>query len=249
MSEILRIDDLILDGEWSVNAELRNSIAAVGQLAPIIVLPIGSGKFRVEDGRGRVAALKALGVETVKAEVRDPDHENDLLCASAVALAGNVRRGNPLSDARSLRDLRDAGTTDDQVRAVSGISKGSERAKLKLLSLADEFQAMLERGDIPLATAKELARLDHDGQRRAWAEATERKEGKKPSARQVAWEVREVIASRQPTLPPVPVPVPQSDNGYVDPVSLAMAVKQFSVNLPEHQAQILKQAADILERL
>lgn len=70
--------------------DLKDSIRALGILQPILVRPLGDGRYEVIAGARRVAAAKEIGLETIPAIIQELDN-GDALIAS---LTENIQRGN-----------------------------------------------------------------------------------------------------------------------------------------------------------
>lgn len=70
--------------------DLKNSIRALGILQPILVRPLGDGRYEIIAGIRRVAAAREIGLATVPAVVQELDN-GDALIAS---LTENIQRGN-----------------------------------------------------------------------------------------------------------------------------------------------------------
>jgi hypothetical protein len=78
--------------------ELAQSIKAQGVMQPIVVRPIGDGRFEIIAGERRWRASQQAGQETIPAMVRDVPDET----AIAMALIENIQREdlNPIEEAR-----------------------------------------------------------------------------------------------------------------------------------------------------
>lgn len=107
----LNIDQLV-PNTWSAHAmspnefnRLKQSIQKIGIIEPLIVRPLGNGKFEIVDGMQRYQALLDLEYTTVDCLVRQYD-ENEAKLAS---LASNRLRGKfiPKRLASILTDVRD----------------------------------------------------------------------------------------------------------------------------------------------
>lgn len=69
--------------------ELADSIERNGLINPIMVKPIGSGKYEVIAGHRRFEAVKRLGLPHIECNVTDETSEKDLMLAQ---IAENVQR-------------------------------------------------------------------------------------------------------------------------------------------------------------
>lgn len=149
---------VILDGDWPEDKALTGSIASTTQLHPVHVYP-GEvpGEYPIIAGRGRVMSCRALGIK-VEAFV----YANEMEGMHFVQLAENVRRRNPLSDARAIAKM-----TREEALAHGGINTSQYRAAKRLLDLTDTLLDKLEIGHLPVTAAKKLCRLSKDQQARA----------------------------------------------------------------------------------
>jgi len=84
--------------------ELAQSIKAQGVMQPIVVRPIGSGRYEIIAGERRWRASQQAGQETIPAMVRDVPDET----AIAIALIENIQREdlNPIEEAVALQRLQ-----------------------------------------------------------------------------------------------------------------------------------------------
>ena len=84
--------------------ELAQSIKAQGVMQPIVVRPIGGGRFEIIAGERRWRASQQAGQETIPAMVRDVPDET----AIAIALIENIQREdlNPIEEAVALQRLQ-----------------------------------------------------------------------------------------------------------------------------------------------
>lgn len=83
--------------------ELADSIRAQGIVQPIVVRPIGAGRFEIVAGERRWRAAQLAGLSAVPVVIRELDD----LAAMAFALIENIQREklNPLEEAKALRTL------------------------------------------------------------------------------------------------------------------------------------------------
>ncbi|OOY41606.1 chromosome partitioning protein ParB, partial [Solemya velum gill symbiont] len=83
--------------------ELADSISEQGIVQPIVVRPIGEGKYEIIAGERRWRAAQLAGLSEVPVVVRDVDDKS----AMAMALIENIQRDdlNPLEEADALQRL------------------------------------------------------------------------------------------------------------------------------------------------
>jgi ParB family chromosome partitioning protein len=147
-----RMDETALD-------ELAASVRQHGVMQPILVRPIGAGRFEIIAGERRFRAARAAGLGEVPVIVRDvPDEQ-----ALAMALIENIQREdlNPLEQAQAVKRLIDEFRyTHEQAAEAIGRSRSATTNLLRLLNLAEPVQTMLLAGDIDMGHARALLALD-----------------------------------------------------------------------------------------
>ena len=139
--------------------ELAESIKAQGIMQPILVRPIGEGRYEIIAGERRSRAAKLAGLTEVPVLVKDVPDE----AAAAMALIENIQREdlNPLEEAQGLQRLvHEFGHTHEQAAAAVGRSRSAASNLLRLLHLAEPVQTMLIAGDIDMGHARALLSLD-----------------------------------------------------------------------------------------
>jgi len=139
--------------------ELAESIKAQGVMQPVLVRPLGEGRFEVIAGERRTRAAKIAGLDEVPVLVKDVPDES----AAAMALIENIQREdlNPLEEAQGLHRLTsEFGLTHEQAAQSVGRSRSAASNLLRLLHLAEPVQGMLMAGDIDMGHARALLSLD-----------------------------------------------------------------------------------------
>ena len=139
--------------------ELAESIKAQGIMQPILVRPVGEGKYEIIAGERRSRAAKLAGLTEVPVLVKDVPDE----AAAAMALIENIQREdlNPLEEAQGLQRLTaEFGLTHEQAAQAVGRSRSAASNLLRLLNLAEPVQAMLMAGDLDMGHARALLPLD-----------------------------------------------------------------------------------------
>ncbi len=135
--------------------ELAESIKSQGIMQPILVRPIGSGKYEIIAGERRFRASKMAGLEEVPVLVRAVPDESAL----AMALIENIQREdlNPLEEALGVQRLiREFNLTHEDAARAIGRSRSATSNMLRLLNLAEPVQTMLLAGDIEMGHARAL---------------------------------------------------------------------------------------------
>jgi len=138
--------------------ELADSIRAQGVVQPIVVRPIGGGKYEIIAGERRWRASQIAGLHEIPAVVRDvPDS-----AAVAIALIENIQRENlnPIEEARALqRLLNEFEMTHQQAAEAVGRSRASVSNLLRLQELNDQVQQMLIKGELEMGHGRALLGL------------------------------------------------------------------------------------------
>lgn len=139
-------------------AELADSIRAQGVMQPILVRPVGEGRYEIVAGERRWRAARLAGLASVPALVRDvPDSH-----ALAMALIENLQREdlNPLEQATGMKRLIDEfGMTHAQAAEALGRSRTGITNTLRLLELAPPVQELLREGKLDMGHARALLAL------------------------------------------------------------------------------------------
>lgn len=141
--------------------EMADSILAVGLLQSILVRPVGD-RFEIVFGHRRFLAIKSLGRETIKSEVRDLD---DLQVALARATENVARKDlSMIEEAAIYEDLRSThGLSIDEIGKRMGKSPGIVRRRLDLLSMPPQLQKAVHAKLISYSVAEEFWSLGDDG--------------------------------------------------------------------------------------
>ncbi len=138
--------------------ELAQSIKAQGVMQPIVVRPIGGGRFEIVAGERRWRASQQAGVEKIPAMVRELPDE----AAIAMALIENIQREdlNPIEEAMALQRLQqEFQLTQQQVAEAVGKSRVTITNLLRLIALPEEVKTLLSHGDLEMGHARALLGL------------------------------------------------------------------------------------------
>ncbi len=139
--------------------ELAESIRTQGIMQPILVRPIGGGRYEIIAGERRSRAARLAGLKEVPVLVREVPDE----AAAVMALIENIQREdlNPLEEAQGLQRLTtEFGLTHEQAAQSVGRSRSAASNLLRLLNLAEPVQGMLMAGDLDMGHARALLALD-----------------------------------------------------------------------------------------
>jgi ParB family transcriptional regulator, chromosome partitioning protein len=136
-------------------ADLAESIRARGVIQPVVVRPVGEGRYELLAGERRWRAARIAGLERIPAIIREvPDD-----VALGIGLIENIQREdlNPIEEAAGLKRLIDEFrlTHEEAARAV-GRSRAGVTNLLRLLDLAPAAQAFVQDGRIDMGHARAL---------------------------------------------------------------------------------------------
>ncbi|SDH36359.1 chromosome partitioning protein, ParB family [Pseudomonas benzenivorans] len=138
--------------------ELAQSIKAQGVMQPIVVRPIGGGRYEIVAGERRWRACHQAGLDKIPAMVRElPDD-----AAIAMALIENIQREdlNPIEEAVALQRLQqEFQLTQQQVAEAVGKSRATITNLLRLIALPEEIKTLLAHGDLEMGHARALLGL------------------------------------------------------------------------------------------
>ena len=143
--------------------ELAESIKAQGVMQPIIVRPISADKYEIIAGERRWRATQLAGLDTIPVLIREVPDE----AAIAMALIENIQREdlNAMEEAFALSRLQqEFELTHQQVAEAVGKSRTTVTNLLRLMSLREDVQRLLEHGDIEMGHAKALLGLPSEQQ-------------------------------------------------------------------------------------
>ncbi len=144
-------------------AELAASIAARGVIQPVIVRPLGEGRYQLVAGERRWRAAQLAQVHEIPALIRDLEERE----VTALALIENLQREdlNPIEEARAYARLSEGlgGETLTQAEIAKMVDKSrSHVANLqRLLTLPDPVVAMVEDGRLSMGHARALVGVDN----------------------------------------------------------------------------------------
>jgi len=141
--------------------ELKNSIADVGVLSPIIVRKDENNRYCLVVGSRRLAASRLAGLKTIPAIVRDADTIETL----QLALIENIQREdlNEMELAYAYKRLKDEFyLTQHQIAQKVGKSRSLIANTLRLLELTQNIQMAVRNGEISSGHARALLALDEE---------------------------------------------------------------------------------------
>ena len=150
--------------------ELMKSIADSGVLAPALARPKDGGGYELISGHRRLAACKALGMETMPVIIRDLTDEEAVI----TMVDSNLQREHILPSEKAfaykmkLEAIKHQGKASTQlaqklsvelVGDAAGESKDQVRRYIRLTELIPEILQMVDDGKIALTPAVELSYL------------------------------------------------------------------------------------------
>jgi ParB family chromosome partitioning protein len=162
---------------------LAGSVEERGVLQPVLVRPLGAGRYELIAGERRWRAAQIAGLETIPAVIRDSDDAASL----ELALVENMAREDlsPVEQARACAALvEELGVTREAVGRRVGRSRVAISNLIRLLDLPDEALELLESGALSEGHGRALLTAPDHGDRRRLARA----------AAEHGWTVRELEA-------------------------------------------------------
>ena len=149
--------------------ELADSIERNGLINPILVKPIGSGKYEVIAGHRRFEAVKRLGLPHIECNITDETSEKDLMLAQ---IAENVQRKD--MSALELVECFDEmkkryGIKQNQIARLFNksdvwVTNQYQAAKLLELQYGKDIPEEVRKmgaGQIKYAAKKQMAEIEH----------------------------------------------------------------------------------------
>lgn len=139
---------------------LASSIEARGVIQPIIVRPLGGGRFQLVAGERRWRAAQRARLHEIPAVVRDLDQREVL----ALALIENLQREdlNPVEEARAYQKLaNDEDMTQAEIAKLVDKSRSHVANFQRLLQLPDDVLAWVADGTLSMGHAKALIGRDN----------------------------------------------------------------------------------------
>ncbi len=139
-------------------AELTASIKENGILQPVLVRRKGDGIFELIAGERRLRAAKLAGMERIPALIRNVSDQESMV----LALVENLQRDdlNPMETARAYhRMLNEFGLTQEAIAQKVGRERSSVANMLRLMTLPNEIQQMVEADQLSTGHAKVILGL------------------------------------------------------------------------------------------
>lgn len=143
-------------------AELVHSVREIGLLQPVVVRPVGGGRYELIMGERRWRACREAGLELIPAIVRDAG--DDALLRDA--LLENLHRSqlNPLEEAAAYDQLlQDFGCTHEELAHRIGRSRPQISNTIRLLRLPPAVQRRVAAGVLSAGHARALLAVADPG--------------------------------------------------------------------------------------
>ncbi len=135
--------------------ELASSIEKDGLLQPILVRPIGNGKYQIIAGERRWQACRSLKMKTVPIRIKEADDDQAL----ELALVENIQRSdlNPIEEAYGYRRMMERRNfTQSEVAQAMSKGRSTVANALRLLDLPEEAQQLLFEEKITAGHARAI---------------------------------------------------------------------------------------------
>jgi ParB family chromosome partitioning protein len=136
-------------------ARLAESIKRSGLMQPVIVRPVGGGKYELVAGERRWRAAQAAGLTSVPALVRTLSDEQ----SAEWGLVENVQREdlNPMERAWALKALAEKfGLQQAQLAERVGLERSTVANLVRLCELEPEIASMISKGELSAGHGKAL---------------------------------------------------------------------------------------------
>ena len=135
--------------------ELAASIAARGVIQPVIVRPLGAGRYQLVAGERRWRAAQRAQLHEIPALVRNLN-EREVM---ALALIENLQREdlNPIEEARAYHRLAQSeGMTQAEIARMVDKSRSHVANIQRLLALPESVILLVESGELSMGHARAL---------------------------------------------------------------------------------------------
>ncbi|MCX4189816.1 ParB/RepB/Spo0J family partition protein [Methylophaga sp. OBS3] len=153
--------------------ELADSIRAQGLVQPIVVRPVGEGRYEIIAGERRWRASRLAELATVPVLVKDVSDRS----AIAMALIENIQRENlnPMEEANALHRLREEfEMTHQQAAEAVGKSRAAVTNLLRLRNLHPSVMRLVENCDLEMGHARALLAIEGEPQAEAAQQVVEK---------------------------------------------------------------------------
>ena len=139
-------------------ADLAESIRQHGMIQPLTVRRLASGYYQIIAGERRWRAARMAGLEEVPATIIEADDRKVM----ELGLIENLQREdlNPMEEATGYRSLiQDYGLTQEEAAHRVSKSRPAVANAMRLLSLPQEVQWLIEQGNLSAGHGRALLSL------------------------------------------------------------------------------------------
>lgn len=153
------------DFEESELNELAESIKQKGVIQAVTVRKLDEGTYELISGERRLRAARLAGLDKIPAYIIEANTKEDIL---EIALIENLQRSdlNPIEIAEAYKKLiTECSLTQESVAERVGKSRSSVTNTLRLLTLPEEIQHSIRKGEITEGHARALLSLENDVER------------------------------------------------------------------------------------
>lgn len=139
-------------------ADIMESIKTSGLIHPPVVRRDGQGRYQILAGHRRIAACKALGMETIPCDIV---HDTTDAEAHSITVLENLHRANltPLQESEALADLLAAGMTQADIAAHTGHPTSWVCRRIAITTLTPTWRDLAVKHSLKAATLELVARF------------------------------------------------------------------------------------------
>ena len=149
--------------------ELTQSIQAQGLLQPIMVRPVGEDSWELVFGNHRLEACKRLGWKTMPCRVCEMDDAKAFMTVEVENLQKNSFI-DPIQEAKGFEMLKREGHSESKIGKGIGKTQQYVSARLGLLRLEPEIQALITSRLVTAEHGYELSKVEDQKKRAILAE-------------------------------------------------------------------------------
>jgi len=135
--------------------DLCASIKTRGVLQPILIRPLGNGKYELVAGERRLRASKLAGLAEIPTLIREMTDQESL----AIALIENLQREdlNSVEEALGYQQLQNQfGLSQEELARQVGKSRSAVANSLRLLNLPEKVQKDIQQGSVSAGHGRAL---------------------------------------------------------------------------------------------
>lgn len=205
-------------------AELADSIRASGIIQPILVRPIGGGRFELVAGERRLRAARVAQLTSVPALVKEISDSESL----ELALVENLQREdlNPIDRAAAYQQyLTTFRVAPDTLARRLGESRANVTNYVRLLNLAPEIQEMVRSSQLSMGHARAIAGVKSAERQLSLARLTVRKGLSVRQVEALTTDASATAPTTPPSRPPQSRQVQEVEKAFQKATGLPVAVR------------------------